>query len=86
LRKHKDVLLTNCLTFPQLYVGVEDRRPVLKELEKIGQYILYGSGPQRKSHIVYLSEGAGKSRLALDFAKKGQKVVFGCKRWDQAFE
>jgi len=36
-----------------------------------------------KSHIIYMTEGAGKSRLVLDMAKDGNKIIFACKSWEQ---
>ena len=76
------------------YVDAEDRTLVLKQLAEIGNKILNDSRPPselarpvvHRSHIVYLPEGAGKSRLAVDFARHGQKIVFACKSWNQAFE
>lgn len=41
---------------------------------------------QPRAHIVYMPEGAGKSRLAVEIAKEGRKVVFACKSWAQAIE
>lgn len=36
-----------------------------------------------KSHIIYMTEGAGKSRLVLDMANDNQKIIFACKSWEQ---
>lgn len=77
------------------YHSAEDRGLVLQQLKKIKQVIDEDRGYKPdlskdfsvfKSHILYLPEGAGKSRLAIDFAMDGQKIVFACKSWDQARE
>jgi hypothetical protein len=36
------------------------------------------------SHIIYMPEGSGKSRLVIDIAKNGRKIIFACKSWEQA--
>jgi len=79
---------------PVDYVDAEDRSLVIRQLAEIADSILADRKPVsdvprsvvHRSHIVYLPEGAGKSRLAVDFAKRGKKVVFACKSWSQAFE
>jgi len=72
------------------YYDGEDRRRVLKQLKGIQDKIQkdrgYDTGGGKrifKSHIVYMPEGSGKSRLVLDMAKAGQKIIFACKSWEQ---
>ena len=36
-----------------------------------------------KSHVLYMPEGSGKSRLVIDMAKDGRKIIFACKSWKQ---
>jgi hypothetical protein len=72
------------------YYDGEDRRRVLKQLKGIQDKIQldrgYDTGNGKrifKSHILYMPEGSGKSRLVLDMAKAGQKIIFACKSWEQ---
>jgi hypothetical protein len=80
------------------YEDPEDRELVKKELNKIKNIINEDVGYTRglktavtidlptrkyKSHIIYMTEGAGKSRLVLDMANDGQKIIFACKSWEQ---
>jgi hypothetical protein len=72
------------------YYDGEDRRRVLKQLkviqDKIQRDTGYDTGDGKriyKSHILYMPEGSGKSRLVLDMAKAGQKIIFACKSWEQ---
>jgi len=73
-----------------IYYDGEDRRRALKQLKGIQDIIQkdngYDTGGGKrifKSHIVYMPEGSGKSRLVLDMAKAGQKIIFACKSWEQ---
>ena len=73
------------------YHKANDRKRVEKQLEKIRSVIQLDPGFNvennftiHKSHIIYMPEGAGKSRLAIDLARYGQKIVFACKSWKQA--
>lgn len=93
--KERKEFVDDLLGLPPIdYVDAEDRASVLKQLAEIGTQILTYHGPPSEfprtvsypSHIVYLPEGAGKSRLAVDFARRDQKIVFACKSWNQAFE
>lgn len=82
----------------KIYQDPEDRELVKKELDSIKKIINEDVGYTRgaphpvtidlhtrryKSHIIYMTEGAGKSRLVLDMANDGQKIIFACKSWDQ---
>lgn len=92
----------------------EDRDRMSAFLEEVKQEILSDKGKrpvsryqlsgrpieyQFKSHILYLPEGSGKSRLALSFlsdppyryfsdrpTQYRHQIVFACKSWDQAIE
>jgi hypothetical protein len=73
-----------------VYYDGEDRRRVLKQLKDIQDKIQldkgYDTGGGKrifKSHILYMPEGSGKSRLVLDMAKAGEKIIFACKSWEQ---
>lgn len=44
------------------------------------------SDKAKQSHVLYMPEGAGKSRLALKLAATGGVVIFCCKSWSQAQE
>jgi len=82
----------------KIYEDPKDRELVKKELasikELINEDVGYTTGApypvtidlhtrKYKSHIIYMTEGAGKSRLVLEMANEGQKIIFGCKSWDQ---
>lgn len=92
----------------------EDRERMAEFLEEVKEEILSDKGKrtvskhqlsgrpigyQFKSHILYLPEGSGKSRLALSFLSDSpyryfsdrptqyrHQIVFACKSWDQAIE
>ncbi len=92
----------------------EDRKPMMEFLSKTKKIILsdkgYTSPPvsasgfkpnyKYKSHVIYLPEGSGKSRLALSFLEEDRKLaysagdivmrrpqmIFACKSWKQAEE
>ena len=92
----------------------EDRDRMSAFLEEVKQEILSDKGKrpvsrhqlsgrpieyQFKSHILYLPEGSGKSRLALSFlsdppyqyfpdrsTQYRHQIIFACKSWDQAIE
>lgn len=77
------------------FADAADFERVQKQLETIGEKIRMHRKPlapnavrplQYPSHLIYLPEGAGKSRLALGLARQGEKVIFACKSWAQAFE
>ena len=90
----KSALLDELLDFPTLYHDASDRSLVQEQLRVIGEAIRNNKNPYDKelslssnaSHIVFMPEGAGKSLLARDMARFGQKIIFACKSWDQAFE
>lgn len=72
------------------YFDAQDRTRVLKQLRDIQDKIQQdkgidlGNGKRRyKSHILYMPEGSGKSRLVIDMAKAGNKIIFACKSWEQ---
>ena len=76
--------------YKENYYDGEDRSRVLKQLKVIQDKIQgdkgYDTGGGKrifKSHILYMPEGSGKSRLVLDMAKAGQKIIFACKSWEQ---
>lgn len=96
------------------YVDHEDRKPMMEFLSKTKKIILSdkgytspatsGSGFKPiynyQSHVLYLPEGSGKSRLALSFLEEERKetysagyivmrkpqMIFACKSWKQAEE
>lgn len=76
--------------YPDNYYSADDRTRVLKQLHGIQNKIQadkgYDTGDGKriyKSHILYMPEGSGKSRLVIDLAKDGQKIIFACKSWEQ---
>jgi hypothetical protein len=69
----------------KVYVDARDRGHVITELNRIRDRLLIESNSLSKSHILYLPEGSGKSRLALDLAARGKKILFTCKSWEQVF-
>ena len=69
-----------------------DRTQVDQQLRKISASIrstrVPGSGPRPikyPSHLVYMPEGTGKSRMAFNIAAAGSKVIFACKSLEQVF-
>ena len=96
------------------FVDHEDRKPMMEFLNKTKKIILSDKGytsPSTsasgfkpiynyKSHVLYLPEGSGKSRLALSFLEEERKetysagyivmrrpqMIFACKSWKQAEE
>ena len=72
------------------FTDAADRRRVNEQLKKIGRSIATeNSGApfvNYPTHLVYLPEGSGKSALALELAASGEKILFACKSWNQAFE
>lgn len=92
----------------------EDRKPMMEFLNKVKKTILSDKGYtppsvssssirpnyKYKSHVIYLPEGSGKSRLALSFLEEERKqfaknghivmrkpqMIFACKSWKQAEE
>jgi hypothetical protein len=78
------------VTYLSRFYNAEDRTRVLKQLSKIKGKINDDLGfmpqdgpPIYKSHILYMPEGAGKSRLVIDMARDGQNIIFACKSWEQ---
>ncbi len=82
----------------KIFEDPKDRELVKKELDSIKKLIDKDVGYTKgtsypvtkdlhtrryKSHIIYMTEGAGKSRLVLDMALDGQKIIFACKSWEQ---
>ena len=74
------------------FADPSDRTRVDEQLQKIKDAIrstrVPGSGPRPiryPSHLVYMPEGTGKSRMAFDIAAAGSKVIFACKSLDQVF-
>ncbi len=82
----------------KIFEDPKNRELVKKELDSIKEIIDKDVGytrgtkhpvtidlPSRKykSHIIYMTEGAGKSRLVLSMALDGQKIIFACKSWEQ---
>jgi hypothetical protein len=41
--------------------------------------------PRQPSHVIYMAEGTGKSRLAIELAESGHQIIFACKSLDQVF-
>ena len=79
--------------YHERFIDAEDRTRVLKQLSKIKRkidndrgFMPEGGFKMYESHIVYMPEGAGKSRLVLDLAKEGNKIIFACKSWEQIEE
>jgi hypothetical protein len=85
--------------FDVAYDDASDRSQVNEQLKEIQKEIESDDGfkfvPENKdthvkqfknyaSHIIYMPEGTGKSRLVIDIAKKGRKIIFACKSWEQA--
>lgn len=85
--------------FDVVYKDAEDRSQVKEQLREIQKEIESDDGwkfvPENKdshikyvknyaSHIIYMPEGTGKSRLVIDIAKKGRNIIFACKSWEQA--
>ena len=79
------------------FTDAADRSRVNEQLKKIGRAIAKETRPfnpkqtslrpvNLPTHLVYLPEGSGKSALALELAASGQKILFACKSWNQAFE
>jgi hypothetical protein len=79
------------------YIDASDRAHIEAQLAEIKAAILEHESRfdpvlalnvvvQPRAHLVYMPEGAGKSRLAIDIAREGRTVVFACKSWGQAFE
>lgn len=71
----------------------DDRTHVEKTLQDILQkmigrkgYEIAPFGPIPVSHIVYMPEGSGKTRLVIALAKLGYPVVFAAKSYDQLNE
>lgn len=88
-----EIASTRIPTLEEWFEGVVDDKyqnadvdRAKKQLEQIKRNILTDDAARQKSHIVYMPEGAGKSRLALQFVLEGHKVVFACKSWEQVFE
>ena len=77
--------------YHERFIDAEDRTRSQKQLSEIKRKIDNdrgfmpegGWGKMYKSHIIYMPEGAGKSRLVLDLAKEGNKIIFACKSWEQ---
>ncbi len=79
------------LPFTKDYVDAENRTRVLEQLAKIEKDIRWDTGHlfpsgarQFKSRILFLPEGSGKSHLVINLAKRGEKIIFACKSWQQA--
>lgn len=75
----------------KVFHDASNRDDVIKQLNEIEQKILKLEYPEIgppifKSHLIYLPEGAGKSRLAANMAMKRNQILFACKSWDQAFK
>lgn len=79
------------------YIDASDRAHITAQLAEIKASILKPESRfdrvlglqvvvQPRAHLIYMPEGAGKSRLAIDIAREGRTVVFACKSWGQAFE
>jgi hypothetical protein len=74
------------------FVDPTDRTHVDEQLRKICDSIrsthVPGSGSRpirHPSHLIYMPEGTGKSRMAFDIAAAGSKVIFACKSLAQVF-
>ena len=82
----------------KIYEDSSDRDRVIQQLNDIKTIINDDVGYNRggntpvytdlylrkyKSHIIYMPEGSGKSRLVVEMAKEGGKIIFGCKSWEQ---
>lgn len=82
------------LDFPTVYHDASDRSLVQKQLEEISKAIrndnftnkLGISFRKNTTRILFMPEGSGKSLLAREMAVLGEKIIFACKSWDQAFE
>jgi len=76
------------------FIDASDHRHVNEQLQRIGETIVSDGklrGANRSlfslpTHIVYLPEGSGKSRLAFELAADDNKILFACKSLDQVFE
>lgn len=78
-----------------IFADPTDRAHVDAQLEEIRDSILHATVPGGNSfvprevsyptHLVYMPEGTGKSRMAFDVAASGAKVLFACKSLDQVF-
>ena len=79
------------IEYQERFIDAEDRTRSEKQLREIKRKIDNDRGfmPEGgwvktyKSHIIYMPEGAGKSRLVLELAKDGNKIIFACKSWEQ---
>jgi hypothetical protein len=74
---------------PSPYADARDRSRVRKVLDKARKSIEDGMSKRfPEPHVIYLPEGAGKSRLALELARYGrsERIIFACKSWKQVFE
>jgi len=79
------------LPYDKDYIDAADRSYVLHQLSQIqGKiesdkgYVFESGVRQYKSHILFLPERSGKSHLVINLAKKGEKIIFACKSWQQA--
>ncbi|MBU1691610.1 MAG: hypothetical protein KKD65_12865 [Gammaproteobacteria bacterium] len=75
----------------KVFQDARSRAGVIKQLDAIEKEIVKKRFTSQGynivlSHLIYLPEGAGKSRLAVNLAKKKNKILFACKSWDQAFK
>lgn len=75
----------------KVFHDASNRSDVIQQLEVIERAVLKVEYPAMgppiyKSHLIYLPEGAGKSRLATNLAAKHQKILFACNSWVQAFK
>jgi len=96
-RTKREIFAEKELDFDTVYSDASDRSRVITQLESIQKEIESDTGfkfvsanksgekhfKNYASHIIYMPEGTGKSRLVVDIAKNGRKIVFACKSWDQ---
>jgi len=98
-RTNREIFAEKELDFDTVYSDASDRSRVITQLESIQREIesdmgfkFVSANPKTgikyfknyASHIIYMPEGAGKSRLVIDIAKNGRKIIFACKSWEQA--
>ena len=98
-RTNREIFAEKELDFDTVYSDASDRSRVITQLESIQREIESDMGfkfvsansktgikyfKNYASHVVYMPEGTGKSRLVIDIAKNGRKIVFACKSWEQA--
>ena len=94
-RSDRSYTVEDFLEVEEVYHDASDRALVKKQLNDIANQIRKDSSKSSRngtsyrnprSHIILAPEGSGKSMLARTMTRMGDKIVFACKSWDQAFD